>query len=345
MFDGIIPLWWLVPIVGILGATLVLGVVCVALASLHRDYGLHPVRWVEAVTFGVRHKLIWPLRKRPIYEFDTRIYCGLPGSGKTLLATYDAVKLMRRDVRVLSNFCIRDPLTGKEAMRLRSWVDMLAYAVLAMLERKPTVFVLDEIHLWASARFFQRTPGWWLSLISQRRHFGCGIIGTAQHPKQIDVSLRRLLDVVVFLKPVVKGFGFFVARECPAVLLTDDGEPPVAIKGRLKRIPWWVYGSYSTEELVAVEEWLADDAEADEQIAVLTAKAQELGAKVVLPWVGDADGLIPPAYAERSAVLDLCEGALDGVCEYGEGEDGFPSPPDVATDDITIRAPAPARRR
>lgn len=269
-----------------------------------RDYGWNPVAWFRAWRFAYRQELLFWRRKAPMFEMPTKLYCGLPGSGKTLMATRDAIVLMRRGVRVLSNYYIVDPLTGVEAVRIESWFDMLVYAVDAVVSGTPTVFVIDEIHLWANARFYQQTPGWWLGLVAQRRHYGVGIIGTCQSMGQVEVALRRLIDVVVFVTPTLtKKLPIFTLRAVPAILLDADGKIETNLVKKVPRrfttMRWWVYGGYSTAELVAVAEW-SDDAETVATIGRLSDAAQALTATPAIPWVG---GVVTFQESDRGEVV------------------------------------------
>lgn len=261
-----------------------------------RDYGYSPVRWFRGWWFAFRKRLLWWQRTPPLFQLDTRLYVGLPGSGKTLLLTRDAIHLMRLGVRVLSNYRIVDPLSGASSLVISSWFEMLAYSVDACARGVPTVFVIDEIHLWAPARMFQKTPGWWLGLMAQRRHYGVGVIGTCQSIKQVESALRRLTDYVIFVRPLVPGqlFGrrlpWFHLEQVPAATLTDEGLPLGRGDRSITLVPWWVYGGYNTAELVAVEEW-SEDEDISARIARLTSLAQEL---TIVDEYEHLDGTVRP---------------------------------------------------
>lgn len=316
MLDGLIYLPWLLWVLGGFFALAFLFVVALGLRQFVLDFGWNPRVWFRASAFARKHRLAWWQRKPPVFQMDTRLYVGLPGSGKTLLATYDAIRFLRRGVRVCSNYYIRDPLTGRTAERIESWFDMLSWSVVAVVRREPTVFVIDEIHLWANARFYKQTPGWWLSLVSQRRHYGVGIIGTAQAVGQVEVALRRLLDYVVYVRPaLVRKLPVFRVAEVPAALVEDDGKEPRHADGidrGWRLVPWWVYGGYSTEELVAVEEW-DEDSETRNQIENLSARARDVCGRVSLPWLDDehGDDLDGTQTARDDVVLQAMHAAVE----------------------------------
>lgn len=159
-------------------------------------------QWLKVAVWVWRNKLGWWHRKRRPNERPLRLYVGMPGSGKTLLAVADAVRLMRQGVRVASNVRIVDRVSGQEAEPCGSWLDMLRLTVDSLEKGVGLVVVWDELHLACDARAFMSTPAWWLALIAQRRHYGIGFIGTTQHPDQVEKRLRTLVDFVSLVKPV-----------------------------------------------------------------------------------------------------------------------------------------------
>jgi len=285
--------------------------------------------------------LLWFQRVRPVAEFDTRIYLGRPGAGKTLFATRDAVLLMRQGVRVAANYKIRDPLTGQECERIGSWLDFLRLSVDAIVTRQPLVFVIDEINMWAPARFYQKVPGWWLTLMSQRRHFGVGIIATAQNFEGVEVYLRRLVNHVVFLKapvisvPVrvsaewrmVRLPWFFAAAMDPldaekATAVTTDAKGAVARSrmplGDFVHMPAWVYGAYDTREIVQVEEW-QDDEDVTLEIADMMKEAMARNGCVYIPAIHEDHQTIAAhlAYCVGCYRLSVCDN-VNAVREGGD---------------------------
>jgi len=148
-----------------------------------------------------RSRLTWWHRRKPGIEMPMRLYVGLPGSGKTLLAVTDGIRMMRRGRRVASNMRIIDRLTGLEAEPCGSWLDMLRLTVDALERHEPIMFVWDELHLSCDARSWASTPAWWLALIAQRRHYGVSFIGTTQAVDQIEKRLRTLVDYICLVRP------------------------------------------------------------------------------------------------------------------------------------------------
>lgn len=239
-----------------------------------------------------RERMFWFQRKRPAYQFEARLYVGRAGSGKTLFATRDAIKLMRRGVTVVSNYRIWDRISGRESLRIESWSDFLRWSVLALRNDRPVVFVIDEIHLWAPARFYQLSPAWFLGLLAQHRHYGVGIIGTTQNLARCEIVLRELVYSIVFVRhaPLVPNkVPLYQYCACDPLEMADTNRPPQGRGFRSSYVPWWVFGGYSTKELMAVNEWHEDD-ESKAEIAALTEEARELTSAIPplhLPeWLG-----------------------------------------------------------
>jgi len=274
------------------------------------------VVWCRVQVWLFRHRLMWFQRKYATHEYPTVIYAGLPGSGKTLLMVRDCVRLMRRGFEVYSNMAIHDPLTGKCAGLVGSWVEMLRVSVEALEERAGcvengldpvpgVVFAFDELHLICDAREWASTPKWWLNLIAQRRHFGVGVIGTTQVAGQVEKRLRTLMDVQLSLArpfrriPGLRRLPLFDVRELDPMLVETDPTNSI-LKERMRVwMPWYAYAGYSTTELVISDDWASytDDAIVAE-VAVLTTRAKaaadRLGAAPLI--FGSAEG---PPRAER----------------------------------------------
>lgn len=331
---------WLLPVVlvVVLGIPLALVVVVAPLMSSIEDYGFSPRAWARGWLFAYRRRLHWWQRPPALYEFRTTLYCGQPRSGKTLMATRDAIRLMRQGVRVVANYDIIDPLTGVQSVRLESWYDMLVYAGHACISKTPTVFVIDEIHNWANARFYTRTPVWWLSFMQQRGHYGVGIIGTCQSLGQVEVALRRLIDYVVFVRPTVPfklpianvSVPLFSLKELPAVLLDQEGRVDEATlkntKGTFAIAKWWVYGGYSTAELIAVAEW-SDDEETTAAIDRIGDVVRRYNRCPDLHWVG---GVSQAGDVQSEEVLAELVAAAESSPVASSEDSGSESSEDVA---------------
>lgn len=275
--------------------------------------------WVEARVewwrFVFRNRLIWFLQPTPLFEFDTRIYIGRPGMGKTLFATRDAVRLLRKGYRVCANYSVRDPKTGLEAEVITSWYDVLRIAVEAFEAQRPTVFVIDEVNLWAPSRFYKNTPGWWLALMAQRRHLGIGFICTAQRFNRVEIVLRELVNTIVFCSKLQIGrLRLFGAKavdptDVEAAAAEGGGDKVRAAAARERLgfgipvwIPGYIKGAYSTAEVIAVEEW-GEEEDTKERIAQIMEDARRLGEVVYIPAVVDEWRVI----SERLEICAACD--------------------------------------
>jgi len=224
----------------------------------------------------VRMRYVWFLRRPLPGEFQTRIYEGLPGSGKTLLMVRDAVTLMRSGVRVCSNLRIRDIYSGSESERCATWIEMLEWSVQTLRDGVPTVFCLDEIHLMCDSREWKSTPSWWRNLMAQRRHFGIGIIGTTQDLSQVEKRLRTLVKHLIRVRRV-RLWKLPVYRTSmldPSTVDNPAGAATPIGSSRWEWVPAHAFHSYSTREVMKSEDMslYSDDALAD-RIASLSDEA------------------------------------------------------------------------
>lgn len=147
------------------------------------------------------HKQWWFLRELPPAEWDTVLFTGLPGSGKTVFGCGEAISYMRSGVHVASNVYIRDTFTGQEATPIRGWLDVLRQSVYACENHEPVLIYIAEIHELCDARLWQQTPAWWIELMSQRRHLGLGLMADTQHVDQVEKRLRMLIGRLVQIEP------------------------------------------------------------------------------------------------------------------------------------------------
>jgi hypothetical protein len=233
------------------------------------------------------HRTFWFQRRCPHHESPTRCYEGKPGEGKTLLATRDAIAYMRQGVDVWANYKIRDPVSGQEAKRLTSWRELVTVSVAALGVGRPTIFVIDEVHMWCDSRLWQKAPGWWKAIMSQRRHFGVGIICTTQSLKRVDVILRDLCDELVRVRKRFIWRLPLMQMECVA---PESVEADYRLSDPVWFMPkWWAFHGYTTVEFQPVQEWSVDDAKMDEELQELFDLAMRVTrAKAVLPAFVDA---------------------------------------------------------
>lgn len=147
-----------------------------------------------------RERQWWFLRPLPP-EFETVLFTGLPGSGKTTFGADYVIRLMRAGYRCYSNVYMRDPYTGAEARPVLTWLDVLEASVEALEDGELAVIYLAEIQMMCDARRWQATPAWWSEMMQQRRHMGIAIIADTQHVGQVEKRLRMLIGRVVQVEP------------------------------------------------------------------------------------------------------------------------------------------------
>lgn len=235
-----------------------------------------------------KNRMFWFQQRRPIKEFESFIVEGKPGEGKTRFLAVRAVQAMRSGYRVYSNFTVRDRVTGQQTLPLGDWLEMFRASVDALENRRPTLFVIDEIHLWCGSRDFKVTPKWWLSLVAQHRHYHVGLLGSTQNLQRVEIVVRELVDQLVRIRnrTFLRIPLFMMERVDPATVDSDTG---YALS---KAVPYWMpwFGGYDTQELMSVERWQSDKA-MEAEIKELTQRARAA-----------ADpGLIPAFSDERSA--------------------------------------------
>lgn len=231
----------------------------------------------------------WFLR-RSHKSMPLTLYCGLPGSGKTLFGVRDAVRLLRQGENVYSNIYIKDRLTGATAGRCMTWLDMLEIAVEALEAGESAYFFWDELHLHCDSREWSLTPKFLLNLFAERRHYRIGLLATTQHAAQVEKRLRTLVDLVVQVRPtglrrlvravVSREFPLFWAEALDGALIDaqESGRlresDEVVVSRGFFWAPWYAFGSYSTHEVVGGEDLAAyKDAELRDRIAELSARA------------------------------------------------------------------------
>jgi len=154
---------------------------------------------------------------------SVRFILGKPGGGKTL----SAVRVILRELdkekgqRIATNLPLRlgyiaaylkgKGLPAERLERLEILADEQVKAFylhaqgrkattdrtenLQIVERgEPTLFVLDEVHIFWPSRDYRQTGATLLSYLSQHRHLGDEVWLVTQHPGQTDKALHRLTE-------------------------------------------------------------------------------------------------------------------------------------------------------
>lgn len=252
-------------------------------------------RWADA------NELLWYRQWRNPPEFKTWFIEAKKRQGKTRYMAREAVRDMRRGIRVASNFTIRDRVTGQSSECCKSWIDVLRLSVDALGKSEPIKFYIDEIHLWLDSRSFKSTPQWFRGWLAQSGHYGAGICGSVQNLRRLEIVARELVDELlvirkfyfrVFLLPIEAPWNPIIPLQWVGVV--DEDSLPTSEMGeatayRYKRsgltFPRW-WAGYDTRELIQVEPWTSDEA-LDAEVARLTDEAAALVAPGVIASYSD----------------------------------------------------------
>lgn len=150
------------------------------------------------------------------------LYSGPPGSGKSLLATYDGITALKEHRNVIANFPFDMKYFRKRKVGNFTYIPtheitpefLLRYAIKnhkrrgKWKKRCQTVVILDE------AEMIFNTRGWkndnrtgWINFLSNHRHFNYDIILACPTDKMIDKQIRGLITTEYKCRSI-GGFGF-----------------------------------------------------------------------------------------------------------------------------------------
>ena len=243
----------------------------------------------------------WFLRALPPSEWETVIFTGLPGAGKTTFGVDMAVRYMRRGITVYSNVYIRDTYTGQESRPVLNWVDVLRASVEGLESGEPCMIYLTEIQLMCDARNWQKTPSWWSEMMQQRRHMGLGLMADTQHLSQVEKRLRMLIGRVVQIQPslarrVWRRVPLFAVRDVDLQVGDDPAQWTPPGKPRWVWLRSHAFHSHATWELLAGQDFgdLSDEMTL-EVVEGLRQRAIACNAVSHLPsYADDRDQSLPP---------------------------------------------------
>lgn len=137
------------------------------------------------------------------------LYSGTPGSGKSLKASQDIYRKLRRGGNVIANFNINlDICKGKHSKKVLgdfTFIDnsdlnvnfLLDYAKEHHKENKEnqTLIVIDEAQILFNSRSFNAKDRMeWITFFSQHRHLGYNIILITQMDRMLDRQIRGLIE-------------------------------------------------------------------------------------------------------------------------------------------------------
>lgn len=125
---------------------------------------------------------------------------GLPGAGKTYLATKRALKQIKKGIRVYANY----PLEG--AIPYKQIEELFEIRRLPGEKYSPHVYI-DEAGLIAPAGSWKAIPFEVMAHWRQHRHSGINITWMAQDPRDVAVPLRRVTQLITNISkfgPIIK---------------------------------------------------------------------------------------------------------------------------------------------
>lgn len=184
---------------------------------------------------------------------------GMPGCGKTLLATHIALTQYRD---IASNYKIKK--TSDHKGRIYYWSDvnqLIALTKEYYEKRKSLCILVDEANLYFSSRFFMRIPPQILWLWSQNRKLRIDIYYTTQSFLRVDKALREITNYII--KPRL--YRFFSTYICKADYflpydLSTDGISLKTIAEPLYLQFYWIrkktLDAYNTEELIDIPDYI-----------------------------------------------------------------------------------------
>ncbi len=159
-------------------------------------------------------------------------YVGLPGSGKTLHAVKRLLEAKKADRLTLANFHSQ---TGMWDFAL--WRDIA--------EAGNCLAVIDEAHMWFSARHWTKTQQLELSVFQQHRKEGIDLVWIAQHEARVDVAIR---EVTAFVWRHRRIGQFVIATQ----VAPEDPRKP--IRRRVFKISPALFSHYFTEERIGLRD-------------------------------------------------------------------------------------------
>ncbi len=132
---------------------------------------------------------------------------GIPGSGKSLVATSLAVKFLKKGVPVFSNYPIQCKSKGHIITSYKLTKELLRSQSLPFGSK---VFI-DEAQLWFGSRSWKDFTIADLNVFSQHRHYGLDLFIITQHAARIDTVIREIANIIwvldrFFLVTVATGF-------------------------------------------------------------------------------------------------------------------------------------------
>lgn len=164
-------------------------------------------------------------------------YIGRPGSGKSYTLSERALREVDRGRDVFCNYRL----------------DGTTYFVPEQLfDLPPGLIVIDEAHLWFSARQAMNLPPAWLAGLSQTRKNGWDLLWAAQHENRVDRVIRDVSSWQWLCS------AWWKWEDHPVLFKATCWEPEYFRKEKKKQVTTWrafsprVAAAYNTHERLTV---------------------------------------------------------------------------------------------
>lgn len=160
------------------------------------------------------------------------LYSGTPGSGKSLMAAYEIINLLKLKRNVIANFPIDLKYFGKRKIGDFVWLDnseltvdfLMNYAAehhKPQKEHQTTVFI-DECSVIFNSRDYGRKDRMrWIVFFQQHRKLGFDVVLIAQSDRMIDRQIRAFIETEYKHRSIknYKSFGWFLSLFCGGLFI------------------------------------------------------------------------------------------------------------------------------
>lgn len=192
-------------------------------------------------------------------------YVGLPGAGKSAHGVLSLIEARRKGRSTIANFHSRSGM-----WEFGLWADFV--------EAGNCLAVIDEAHMWFSARSWTKTQQLELSVFQQSRKEGLDLVWIAQSAARVDTAIREVTAFVWTHKMIGR---FCWARQY--VLEDIDKQKRRSLRSRIFRVGPQITKHYFTEERIGDREGNGY------RLGGTTAYRRD----AVVPVIGDGCRLIP----------------------------------------------------
>ena len=131
-----------------------------------------------------------------------RVYCGLPGHGKTAITTQLAIRYFKKGYEVFSSYPVRVKLKINGKFYWFTTYKLTKEMLSNYHFPQNSKLIIDECQNWFNARFWKETSKEDIKMFTGHRHQGIDMDITVQHPSKIDNTIRQIADGFVWVKNV-----------------------------------------------------------------------------------------------------------------------------------------------